>query len=127
MKKLFPVTVSLCVAGLAFYLIGSNCDVIHYSDGYRDGLVQKLSHKGVLRKSWEGELALPGFNADKNNISNVWHFSIEDERTDIVEELKRIPGNKMVRLHYKELLYRNPFRYGTPYRITKVEFLESKQ
>lgn len=39
-----------------------------YSDGERAGFVQKLSHKGFVCKTWEGELAMvtmPGTMSEK--------------------------------------------------------------
>jgi hypothetical protein len=52
--------------------------VLHwsYSDGERAGFMQKLSKKGWLCKTWEGELslvALPGAAPEKFN------FSVRDE------------------------------------------------
>ena len=47
-----------------------------YSNGERAGYVQKLSHKGWLCKTWEGEMALvsmPGTVAEK------FYFSVRDD------------------------------------------------
>lgn len=47
-----------------------------YSEGERAGFMQKLSHKGWLCKTWEGELslvALPGAAPEK------FYFSVRDE------------------------------------------------
>ncbi len=49
---------------------------IAYSDGERAGVVLKLSHKGWLCKTWEGELAmtaLPGAQPE------IFRFSVRDD------------------------------------------------
>ena len=67
-----------------------------YSDGERAGYVQKLSKKGWLCKTWEGELALvtmPG------TVSEKFIFSIRDDR--VAERINQSLG-KRVSLHYEE-------------------------
>jgi hypothetical protein len=67
-----------------------------YSDGERAGWVQKLSRKGWVCKTWEGELALvsqPGAPLEK------FPFTIWDEK--VADDLNRYIG-KRVSLHYEE-------------------------
>lgn len=67
-----------------------------YSSGERAGWVQKLSHKGWLCKTWEGELALvsmPGAAAEK------FLFTVHDEAT--AEAINQVMGRR-VSLHYEE-------------------------
>ncbi|HEY7365990.1 MAG TPA: hypothetical protein VIE37_17975 [Methylomirabilota bacterium] len=67
-----------------------------YSDGERAGILQKLSRKGWLCKTYEGELAIsiiPGV------IPTIWHFSVRDERA--LAELNAALGKRVV-LHYTE-------------------------
>ena len=67
-----------------------------YSEGERAGYVQKLSKKGWLCKTWEGELALvtmPG------TVSEKFIFSIRDDR--VAERINQSLG-KRVSLHYEE-------------------------
>lgn len=68
----------------------------NYSAGERAGWVQKLSSKGWLCKTWEGELALvslPGASPEK------FLFTIRDDRT--AEQVKAVMGQR-VSLHYEE-------------------------
>ena len=46
-----------------------------YSDGIRVGVVQKISAKGYMSKSWEGEMVQEGIKSGQNGISNIWKFS----------------------------------------------------
>jgi len=86
-----------------------------YSDGERAGWVQKLSRKGWVCKTWEGELALvsqPGAPLEK------FPFTIWDET--VADELNRHIG-KRVALHYEEKVGLPTSCFGdTRYYITKV-------
>jgi hypothetical protein len=67
-----------------------------YSTGERAGWVQKLSKKGWICKTWEGELALvslPGSSVEK------FYFTIRDDA--VAEQLMKEMG-KRVSLHYEE-------------------------
>jgi len=67
-----------------------------YSSGERAGWVQKLSNKGWVCKTWEGELALvslPGTTPEK------FLFTIRDDA--VAAEVTRAMG-KRVSLHYEE-------------------------
>ena len=67
-----------------------------YSDGDRVGYVQKLSNKGWIFKTWEGELAMvniPGAMSEKFN------FSVRD---DAVAKSIQDSMGKRVRLSYEE-------------------------
>ncbi len=67
-----------------------------YSTGERAGWVQKLSKKGWLCKTWEGELALvslPGSTAEK------FEFTVHDDA--VAAQITKVIG-KRVALRYEE-------------------------
>ena len=67
-----------------------------YSSGERAGWVQKISHKGWLCKTWEGELALvslPGSAVEK------FYFTVRDEA--VAQQITQVIGRR-VSLHYEE-------------------------
>ncbi len=67
-----------------------------YSTGERAGWVQKLSDKGWVCKTWEGELALvslPGSTAEK------FMFTVHDDA--VAAQITKYIG-KRVALHYEE-------------------------
>ncbi len=67
-----------------------------YSSGERAGWVQKLSNKGWLCKTWEGELALvslPGSTTEK------FYFTVHDDA--VAQAISKFIG-KRVALHYEE-------------------------
>ena len=68
----------------------------NYSSGERAGWVQKLSNKGWICKTWEGELALvslPGSTPEKFPFT-IWEESVAAEVTKAM--------GKRVSLHYEE-------------------------
>jgi hypothetical protein len=67
-----------------------------YSEGERAGFVQKLSRKGWVCKTWEGQMAmvtLPGTVAEK------FDFTVRDD--DVVAYLNSNLGKRMT-LHYEQ-------------------------
>ncbi|MDB5106421.1 MAG: 6-phosphogluconate dehydrogenase [Fibrobacteres bacterium] len=121
-KMISALIVLLIVAGLAFYMFGN------YSDGYRAGTVIKLSRKGFLFKTYEGDLNLGMGIQDQNSqvsVSNIWPFSVKASDTASL----RILGNAMMsgkraKLHYREKFVTVPWRGDTKYQVYKVEMAE---
>lgn len=67
-----------------------------YSEGVRTGYVQKLSSKGWLCKTWEGELAMttvPG------TAPQIFNFSVRSD--SVAQEIEKRSGAQ-VTLSYKE-------------------------
>lgn len=93
LKRLILALVVLCLlAGLLLWGALS----WSYSTGERAGWVQKLSKKGWVCKTWEGELALvslPGSMPEK------FLFTIRDDA--VAQQVTRAMG-KRVALHYEE-------------------------
>lgn len=86
---------------------------VPYSEGVRSGELIKISHKGFVVKTWEGELS-QGISG-----AQIFAFSIMDNETTLIEELKQNQGKK-VTLEYEER-YKTFFWWGdTRYFITKV-------
>ncbi|HZF81508.1 MAG TPA: hypothetical protein VEZ89_17155 [Rubrivivax sp.] len=86
-----------------------------FSSGERAGWVQKLSHKGWICKTWEGELALvslPGTTPEK------FLFTIWDDK--VAEQVTKVMG-KRVSLHYEEKVGLPGSCFGdTRYYVTAV-------
>jgi hypothetical protein len=67
-----------------------------YSSGERAGWVQKLSNKGWVCKTWEGELALVSL---PGSVPEKFTFTIHDDA--VAEQVTKAVG-KRVALHYEE-------------------------
>lgn len=96
------------------------CDGPVVSEGHRDGRVQKFSRKGLLRSTWEGELALPGFRRRADGLGNVWLFSVENDQAELIEQLEKLPPDQDVRIHYREHLWKS-WWHDSAYRVIRVE------
>lgn len=124
-KRISLITIiTLVVLALASLLIYAN---FTYSEGARNGTVVKLSKKGVMFKTWEGQLNLGAFMPGNNNSTptNVWEFSVPKGNKDVLDKIdKSIEKGKRVKLHYKEKLITLPWRGDTKYMIYKVDVLE---
>lgn len=91
-----------------------------YSSGTRAGTLIKISRKGVVFKTYEGQLNLGGFreNADDGISGNIWEFSVWEE--EVYRELQNYEG-KQVKLHYREKYKSMPWQGDSNYFIEKVE------
>jgi len=67
-----------------------------YSEGTRTGFVQKLSHKGWLCKTWEGELAM---STQPGTAPQIFNFSVRSD--SVAREIEKTEGSQ-VTLYYKE-------------------------
>ncbi len=96
-----PVMIVRLLLGLALAVVlfvGYVFAMLHwnYSEGERAGWVQKLSKKGWICKTWEGELALvslPGSTVEK------FPFTVRDDA--VAAQIMQVMG-KRVTLHYEE-------------------------
>ncbi len=94
MKKFLSILiVILLLAGAGYYFWRT----YSYSMGSRTGYLVKLSEKGYLFKTCEGQLNLGGM---QNGMLEIWEFSVRDKA--IYEELEQLEGKK-VRLEYEEV------------------------
>ncbi len=86
----------IIVSGLAFGLYVWLMLTWSYSEGERAGWIQKLSKKGWLCKTWEGEMAmvsLPG------SLPEKFAFTVYDNA--VADQINGVIG-KRVALHYEE-------------------------
>lgn len=67
-----------------------------YSDGTRTGFVQKLSRKGWICKTWEGEMAM---TAQPGVAPVLFEFTVRLD--SVAAEITKIEG-KQATLHYSE-------------------------
>lgn len=115
-RKLFLYgLVGLVLAG-GLYLLYAN---YVYSEGTRTGTLIKISKKGYVLKTYEGQLNLGGFSTgDDGVVGNIWNFSVSDER--VFRKLQELEG-KQVTLHYDEINRAMPWQGDTNYFIELVE------
>lgn len=112
MKKFLIIFIAAIVIGVVGYF--SFIYYVPYSEGYRSGELIKFSRKGVLVKTWEGQIS-QGLSG-----TNVFSFSVEDSEKEIIEKMKEFQG-QYIKVTYKER-YATFFWLGdTKYFITEVK------
>lgn len=88
-----------------------------YSDGERTGVITKFSHKGMLVRTWEGELNMGGF--DQGGVATIWNFSVDDPA--IVEKIQQAQrdGGRWT-LKYRQQFMQQSWRGATDYFVIDV-------
>lgn len=111
MKKFLIILISVVVVAAAIYY--SFIYFATFSEGVRSGELIKISKKGVIVKTWEGEIS-QGISG-----AQIFSFSVEDKYKDVIADLQKYQG-RYVKLNYIER-YKTLFWLGdTKYFITKV-------
>lgn len=86
-----------------------------YSNGTKGGSLTKFTQKGLIFKTWEGQLNLGGMvtNGDGGMVANVWNFSVTDPA--IISKLQKAKGR--VELDYSQKLLVPINQGSTSYKI----------
>ncbi|MCU0449775.1 MAG: hypothetical protein MUC97_08000 [Bernardetiaceae bacterium] len=125
-KKFFFITLAvlLGLGGVAGWFSYS----ANFSEGNRTGRILKMSRKGVLIKTNEGQLnqeIITSPAVGGSGPSNIWDFSVEDSQAEALRKIdEAMRDNKRVTLHYEEKFVRFFWRGDTKYLITKVDVIE---
>ena len=102
----------------AFYYWGT------YSEGVRSGTVVKISKKGYVFKTYEGQLSLLPYGAVKSQDRFIesFEFSVAGKEEKVIQELEAASlSGERVSLHYVERYAQFPWRGDTKYFVVKVE------
>lgn len=89
------------------------------SDGNRSGVLFKISRKGILFKTYEGQLHLGG--SIQMTDQSVWNFSAQNAA--VYEKLQQFEG-KNVTVHYKEVVNSFPWQGETNYLVDDVQLVQ---
>jgi hypothetical protein len=95
-----------------------------YDEGVRAGTVLRISKKGVIFKTYEGQLNLQSFGALKGAtpFAETFDFSVARNKPDVIRELEAVAlSGERVNLHYVKRYMAFPWRGETKYYITQVE------
>jgi len=115
-RRLFiMVLIGLVVAGGGYMLWAGYT----YSSGTRTGYLIKISKKGYVFKTYEGQLNLGGFqdSPQGNIVGNVWSFSLKEY--ELYHDLQNLEG-KQVQLFYHEKNRALPWQGDTNYFVYKI-------
>lgn len=92
-----------------------------YSEGERTGVITKISRKGLIWKSWEGEILIGGISPGQGGtmIPRVGNFSVVDEA--VVKKLQdAATSGKSVTVQYRQWAIA-PSSIDTDYVVTGVK------
>lgn len=121
-KRIFLGLLVLALVGGAIYVWVGGWT---YSEGTRSGYLIKISKKGTVLKTYEGQLNLGGFQSDPQAgvMGNIWEFSVA--KNDIYEQLQQYQGQQ-VTLSYRERYITFPWQGDTHYFVYKVDLIRPK-
>jgi hypothetical protein len=121
-RKVFRIILLVILIGgiglFSFYYWGV------YDEGVRAGTVLRISKKGILFKTHEGQLNLDTFGALRgaNPIMEAFDFSVEGNEDQVLKDLQDVAlTGERVNLHYVKRYVVFPWRGDTKYFIVKVE------
>ncbi len=95
-----------------------------FSEGTRAGQLIKLTNKGVVFKTHEGELNMGGLRVGGSSDGlegNLWQFSVVDDQ--VLDALNKAEG-KRVKLSYKQRYKAMPWQGKTNYFVIGVEVID---
>ncbi len=107
------LVIAIMLAGVMAFLYYAT-----FSEGVRSGELIKFSRKGVLFKTWEGEIS-QGISG-----AQIFQFSVLDRDQEVIEGLKDAEG-QYIKVTYEERFATFPWWGETKYYITGVEITES--
>ena len=112
MKKiLFIILGSLLALYLLYFAF---VYFVPYSEGTRTGELIKFSHKGLIVKTWEGEIS-QGISG-----AQIFQFSVLDNQEEVIQKLQEYQG-QYVKLSYVERFSTFFFWGDTKYFINGVD------
>ncbi len=116
MKKTLAIII-IGIIGL-FFMWYATVYYTSYSKGVRSGELIKFSNKGLVFKTWEGEIS-QGISG-----AQIFSFSVEDKNEEVIKKLEKFQG-RYVKLIYKERFATISWLGDSKYFIVDVEKEES--
>jgi hypothetical protein len=120
-KTIIGIIILVVVGGVSifsFYYWGV------YDEGVRAGIVLRISKKGIIFKTYEGQLNLETFGALKgaSPIMESFDFSVGKNDKETIKDLEAVSlSGERVNLQYIKRYKIFPWRGDTKYFVTKGE------
>jgi hypothetical protein len=117
----FSLVFLLC-ATLIWFIYYFICGIT-YSEGTRSGILTKVSRKGFVFKTYEGEMNVGGINAGEGTIlpQTTFKFSVTDPK--VYDQLEKDQGRKLV-LHYKQVIHNFFWQGESDYFVHAVNVVQ---
>lgn len=121
--KLWVLSVGVLAIGTMFGLARCTGCGEGYSEGERIGQVTKFSRKGLLVKSWEGEMNLGGMkNGPDGSMANVWDFHAKASLASKVTEAMNL--GVPCKIQYRQWMVK-PFGQDSNYDLVSIQPLKN--
>ena len=115
-RKFFLVTalVIALLAVITYFICG-----MAYSEGTRTGILMKVSKKGFIVKTYEGEMNIGGISDGQGTImpASIFRFSVTDRK--VYDELEKYQGSR-VTVRYRQVIHNFFWQGDTDYFIQAV-------
>lgn len=116
-RRLIAIVVLLFI-GVMLFIYYANI-----SEGTRSGVIVKISRRGAIFKTYEGQMDLGSFGAvkDANQLSQTFNFSVEKGKDELIKELEQVSlSGERVQIRYKEKYAVLPWRAETTYFVYDI-------
>jgi hypothetical protein len=122
-KNILILILFLLLVGGCYLLFGN------FSKGARAGTMIKFSQRGILIKTYEGELnlgmILNSDNAQQTSVANIWNFSVHAGDEAVINTLEEaLLSGKRVKVKYHEKFVRIFLRGDTKYFVYEAEIIK---
>lgn len=94
-----------------------------YSDGSRSGVLFKVSRKGVIFKTYEGELNIGGVNQGEGTIMPLTIFKFSTTKKVIYDSLEAYQGRRVV-VKYRQVIKNFFWQGDTDYFVDHVSLVK---
>lgn len=113
----FVLITFLIITG--FFCIYYTICGLTYSEGTRSGVLTKISKKGYVFKTYEGELNIGGLFQNNGTIipSTIFYFSVQDKK--IYYDLQASEGKRVI-LYYKQVIKNFFWQGDTDYFVYQI-------
>jgi hypothetical protein len=118
LRRIGIIVLLLFLAVMLFFYYGT------FSSGVRAGIVMKVSKRGTVIKTYEGQMNLETFGAveSENIVSETFNFSVEKGNDELIKQLEEAArSGKRINLRYIERYVVLPWRGETKYFAIGVE------
>lgn len=110
--------VLICIGFIYYFICGMS-----YSDGTRSGILTKVSRKGFIFKTYEGELNIGGVNQGEGTIMPLTIFKFSTTKKQIYDSLEVYQGRKVV-LKYRQVIKNFFWQGDTDYFVDHVSLVK---
>jgi len=116
-KKFLRWTLSLIIIFFVIFIYFKY--FFTYSEGFRAGLLQKFSHKGVVFKTYEGELILSSVSSTANVALASEKFLFSVTKKSLAVQFDTLQGRNVI-VHYTEKRGTVPWRGDSKYLVDSI-------